>query len=88
MNVVSARGLMRGSTHWRKPTAILQLPLEERDHSLRVTFVLLIAFDYLAKLGNPLVERIEITLVVHPGFVHVVQNLLHNPFASVLYHRT
>jgi hypothetical protein len=41
----------------------------------------------LAKLGNPLVERIEITLVVHPGFVHVVQNLLHNPFASVLYHR-
>lgn len=53
-----------------------------------MTFVLLVIFDYLAKFGNPFVEWVEITLVVHPGLIHVVQYLLYdipNTLASVLY---
>ena len=36
-----------------------------------------IIFDYLAELGNPFVEWVEINLVVHPRLIHMVENLLH-----------
>ena len=58
-------------------TAILELSFEQLDHSLRVTFALLIVLDYLAELGNASVEWAEIALVVHSGFVHVIQDLLY-----------
>ena len=59
-------------------TTILKLSLEKLNHGLRVELALLVILYYLAELRDPLVEWLEITLVVNPGFVHVVQDLLHN----------
>ena len=42
-----------------------------------MALALLIVFYYLAELLDPFVEWVEIVLVVNPGFVHVVQDLLH-----------
>lgn len=71
-------------------TAILELSFEQFDHGLRVTFALLIVLDYLAELGNASVEWAKIALVVHSGFVHVIQDLLYGTsqiLASDQYHQ-
>jgi hypothetical protein len=59
-------------------TTILELSFEQLDHSLRVTFALLIVLDYLTELSNTSVEWAKVALVVHPRFVHVIQDLLHD----------
>lgn len=64
-------------------TTILELSLKQLDHSLRMAFAFLIIFYYLAELGDPLVEWAKVALVVHPRFIHVVEDLLRNmPQAS------
>ena len=48
-----------------------------------------IVFDYLAELGNPFVEWVEINLVVNPRLIHMVENLLHcmsSTLEPVFYH--
>lgn len=61
-----------------KRTTVLQLSLKELSHSLRVALFILINSYYLAELRDPRVEWVEVTLVVNPRFVHVVQDLLCN----------
>lgn len=58
-------------------TAILELSFEQLDHSLRMTFALLIILDYLTELDNTPVEWAEVALVVHSGFIHMIQDLLY-----------
>lgn len=69
---------MRWVSAGREHTTILELPFKQLDHSLRMAFVLFIALDHLAELRNPLVEWVKVAHVVHPRFVHVIQNLLHD----------
>ena len=61
-----------------KRTTAFQLSFEQFDHRLRMSLALLIAFDYFAELGHPFVEWDKVALVVHPRFVHVIQDLLHD----------
>jgi len=61
-----------------KRTAVLQLSFKQLDHSLRMALVLFIVLGYLAEFGNPSVEWVKVALVVHPRFVQVAQDLLHD----------
>jgi hypothetical protein len=89
---VSAGGCLRagrvsahsaGHTRARRRTTLGKLALQELRHRLGVLPAADVALDDLAEVREPAVERREVRLRVHGRLVHVVEDLLRAPSASV-----